>query len=370
MRQLDRNLFQAVGPSELTAYLRAHGWSLDREIGRRGALWLHRKSDVEAIVPAESDFSDYPLRVEEALNAVVKVEDRSVLSVINDVKAALSDVLRFKAPDADTGTLPFDRAVTFIDECRSILLAAACSAWEARPFYGPKKPHQASEYLDIVHMGQTERGSFVLTALSPVTGAFQASLFEEELGEPYERTVVKKLMSGLSAVGPAIRSTVNTGEYEGFQNLIEKGVSANFCDALAVMIECAPREKVEIDVTWASNLKGPESEPVRFSKPSIDILHRAAEVLRESEPLPDYELEGFVFKLARGEGEAEGQVTVIGDIDGIARRVQMLLPAKQYNLAVRAHENENYVMCVGDLKKAGRHWTMDHIRSFRMLSSS
>lgn len=367
MRQVERKLLEAVGPNELTAYLRAHGWYLQREIGKRGALWEHKPSAIEAIVPGESDLSDYSLRVEEALNALASVEKRSIFSLINDIKSALSDVLRFKAPAADGGTLPFDKAVTFIEECRTILLAAACSAWEPRPFYGPKKPHVASEYLDAVHMGQTERGSFVLTALSPVTNAYQTTLFEEELGEPFERTVVKKLMSGLAAVGPAIRSAVNTGGYDRFQFVVEQGVSANLCDALATMVECAPREQVEIGVTWASNLEAPRTEPLRFARTSVDILHKAAEVLREIEPSPDYELEGFVFKLARGEGAAEGLVTLVGDIDGITRRVQMYLPARQYNVAVRAHESENYVVCTGDLKKSGRHWTMENVRSFRTM---
>lgn len=367
MRQSDRGLFEAIGPNELTAYLRAHGWLLQREIGRRGSLWEHKPSSIEAVVPSDSDLSDYPLRVEEALNALVQVEKRSITSVINDVKATLSDVLRFKAPAADAGTLPFDKAVTFIEECRAILLASACSAWDPRPFYGPKKPHLASEYLNAVHMGQTERGSFVLTALSPVTHSYQGSLFEEELGEPFERTAVKRLMSGLAEVGPAIRSALNTGVYDRFQSAVAKGVSANFCDALATMVECAPREQVEISVTWASNLEAPHAEPMRFARASVDILHTAADVLREIEPAPDYELQGFVFKLARGEGAAEGLVTVVGDIDGITRRVQMYLPARQYNVAVRAHENENYIVCTGDLKKSGRHWTMENVRSFRTL---
>ena len=55
-----------------------------------------------------------------------------------------------------------------IEGGRSLLLAAACSVHSPQPFYPRQAFREAVEFLDTCRLGQTERGSFVATIVTPV----------------------------------------------------------------------------------------------------------------------------------------------------------------------------------------------------------
>jgi hypothetical protein len=103
----------------------------------------------------------------EVLHALAEVKRRSQLDVLQDIETTTADLARVRAPrrDPENGTLPLDKAVAFVECSRDMVLAAACAAIDKRPFFAKRK---AQQYLGRVRMGQTERGSYVLTILSPV----------------------------------------------------------------------------------------------------------------------------------------------------------------------------------------------------------
>jgi hypothetical protein len=74
-------------------------------------------------------------------------------------------------------------------------------------------------YLTNVRMGQIERGSFMLTMLSPVPPALtppQGTPTSSEAPEPYERQVVRTLIDALDALGGAAREAAARGGMEPF----------------------------------------------------------------------------------------------------------------------------------------------------------
>ena len=53
-----------------------------------------------------------------------------------------------------------------MERARDLVLAAACAAITKRAYFATRKPTKATDYLSRVRMGQTERGSYVLTIRS------------------------------------------------------------------------------------------------------------------------------------------------------------------------------------------------------------
>ena len=133
-----------------------------------------------------------------------------------------SDLIRVRAPsrEAESGSLPLEQAVAFVERSRDLVLAAACAAITKRAYFATRKPTRATEYLSRVRMGQIERGSYVLTILSPVAPALASEgelPLDLEPPEPYERQVTRTLAEGLAAMERAARQAASTSS--GFRAL-------------------------------------------------------------------------------------------------------------------------------------------------------
>ena len=147
----------------MAAYLRAKGWRQETDLDGKGSLWLLQAdgSEFDVTLPARRELGDYVLRMAEVLRAVADAEGRSQTDVMRDVQTTTADLIRVRAPsrNAENGTLPLDQAVTFVEQSRDLMLAAACAAIDKRPVFAKRKAQQAMDYLSHIRMGQSERGS-------------------------------------------------------------------------------------------------------------------------------------------------------------------------------------------------------------------
>jgi len=62
----------------------------------------------------------------------------------------------------------------------------------------------------------------------------------------------------------------------------------------------------------------------------------------------------MVVALQRDEGAASGTATAAALVDGSLRKVRVALDGEAYALAIRAHQEECRVRCLGRLVKEGR----------------
>jgi hypothetical protein len=324
-------------------------------------------------LPKRRDFADFYLRMAEVLKILAKTEARSQLDILRDVQTASADLVRLRAParDAADGNLAIDAAVSFVESARDLMLAAACAAIDKRSYFATRKAQQATDYLDRVRMGQTERGSFVLTILSPVPPTLkskQDALFSVEPPEPYERAVTRTLAQSLATVSSAAETAAAQGDMKPFIDAVQWGVSANLCEAIVKISAVSVDEGVDIAIAWSpSRLIATETlNHIRLQGDAIPLIEEAARLFRETSAIDDFELQGAVIGLARPEGAMIGRVTVAGFIEGQARKVQIELPDIEYAQAITAHEQEAIVVCTGELVKNGRSYRLQNPRQFRL----
>jgi hypothetical protein len=195
-----------LDPRQIEVYLMARGWESRRRTPMfstwtgpagtpaRGPLFL----------PLSSIPADYEDRLQEFVHelAAVQREDRDVL--ITNLRYATADLVRIRlvSPRVGPGELPIGDGADLIKGAREMMLAAACASIATRANFGPNKPRQAVEYLDQVRLGQTERGSYVVTLISDVAPPEQHALLPEDAAHfdiPFERHVTTKLLTALSA---------------------------------------------------------------------------------------------------------------------------------------------------------------------------
>ena len=377
---LAADALRALRPLEVASYLRVHGWRQEADLNGKGSVWLLPaevgREEADITLPLQRDLGDFALRMGDVLRTLRRVERRPEPEILQDLMTTSSDLIRVRAPsrEAESGSLPLEQAVVFVERARDLVLAAACAAITKRAYYATRKPMKATEYLSKVRMGQTERGSYVLTILSPVAPALAP---EGELpldlapSEPYERQVTRTLAEGLAAMEQAACDAASSGGMSGFEQAIQRGVSANLCDAVAGLSAVSPGEGLDIRIAWSRTRPVTNAVPSRviLGSDSMPLIQEAARLFRDTAPVEDVELEGFVTRLARGPQDIPGDVTLEGLVDGGLRRVTVQLAGEKYSQAVQAHEQRLRVACAGDLVKERGGFRLQNPRHFRVLAA-
>lgn len=350
----------ALRPLEVASYLRSTGWTQVQAREGRFAIWTHA-GDHEAMLPLTRDARDFALRMGDLLAALSRVEDRSQAVILSDLLVTGADVIRIRLADDDLadGSMPIEEHTRTAQKLRDLMMAAACSAIEQRPVWHTRKPDRAVDYLRGVRVGQTERGSYVLTIISrvpPMLSAEGERLFGEA-DEPYERRVTAGLAVALASVERAAESAAATGTSDQFEAAVRRGVSANLCEAIAGLSEESDaRRAIDFGFSWSRN-RPPGREQISrvvIARDRIPYVQEAARLLRERAPIEGFELEGPVVRLEREEGSPSGFATVYAVVDETPRRIRLELAEANYVLAVDAHRQGTDVRCIGRLVREGR----------------
>lgn len=367
----DVEAVRAIRPVDAALYLRSRGWKQHEVSGQRAAVWISRveNEEYEVLLPMDPELRDYALRMAELLSVLAQVEQRSQWQVFNDLLTITADVVRIRISDPELadGTLPIEEHAQIAQRARDLVLAAACAATEKRPVWHKRKPQQAMDYVRRVRIGQSERGSYIVTVISRITPLLHThteQLFETEA--PYERHVTQTLAQSLHELERAAQQAAITQEMAAFDEAVRQGVNANLCDAVVGLWGGDEiKRNLEIAFSWSPTRPvGPEVvRRVVLSSDRAPIIREAARQMREREPLAEFELSGPVVKLEREEGNPMGKVTIIGLVDDRQARVTVELPEAEYHQAVQAHDRVATIQLVGTLVRERRGFVLRNPRN-------
>jgi hypothetical protein len=369
---IDATALREITPMGLRAYAEAQGWRRVEDFGEHSTVYGLANAP-EAIIPATAAIADYAQVISDIIALFARVEDRDELQIYRDLLTADQDVIRVSAPAADDdGSVQLEAGVQLVSRAYDLLLSAACSASEPRPTYRAGSVREAAEYMNRVRLGQSERGSFTLTLLSPVPPALdppqQGSFWPEMSEEPFERRVTRRLMQGLRAAREAIEKANRGQGFSAFENAVTQGISANLCEAAANLIQRGAG--LEVSVTWAYTRSTPvKRQEQRFLPQDGEVLREAASQFRAREPQSDETLEGYIIKLSRPEDEPSGWATLRTLFANRQVSVRIDLEKDLYEKAVEANKNQSAVSLKGDLVREGRRWLLKYPREFFFLQT-
>lgn len=383
----DKEALAAVSPSALLAYARADGWTKEEPYGEHSDVYS-REGAPEIILPRTQHLGDYASVVSRLIEIFADVAGTDVLSLYRILMTVDRDVVRVRAvTEGGDGTVSLSAGVKLITGARDLVLAAARSLREPRPTYRGAPYLETREYLRQIQLGQTEQGSFVVTLIGPVVPSPDWVVPSPDWGEsalravaddrPVARRMTLRLTEALTAARTAVDNAVDGGnntvfgeDNDTFLNAVHRGVSANLCDALAMLIE--PFREIDVALSWARTQPMKNAgESVRFSTSDAPVLHEAARRFRGQRPKqkpvtkPDIFLAGYVGRLQRGGPESGGNVTVI-DKDG--RSVYAALNQRDYERAAQALVSGAQVVMNGDLDGSGSKWRLRNPRIVKIIS--
>ena len=363
----DRDALQAVSPAALSAYARTAGWTKIESYGEHSDVYAAERMP-EVILPRTQRLGDYARIVSQLIEIFAKIAERDELSLYRDLVTADRDVVRVRVTESDDGSLTVDHAVDLVGGSRDMLLAAACSLREPQPLYRAGANREASELLSRVRLGQTEQGSFVVTLLTPIVPSSIPTLFEDpdDQGAPIQRRMTRRLAEALAAAREATEDAV-AGDQTAFADSVDKGVSANLCEALVKLIGSYPT--LDISIVWARTrpMESP-SVVVQFGDADSAVLSEAARLFRDREPRPDATLFGFVQRLERDETAVDGSINLRTSIDGRNHSVAAVLRRSDYDAAIQAHSRRAPVILEGDLERIGQRWRLLNPRIVGVIS--
>jgi hypothetical protein len=382
--RLPRDQIAALRFEDVQLYLSSHGWQVDAAASSPGVSVYRfpQEPDAEVLLPLRRDWPDYSHRMADAVLTIAAVEQRSFGEVLNDLSSTPGDVLRLRvqAPDAALGTLPLEEGLRLLQGGRDMLLAAACSAHQPQAYFPRQSFAPALEFLQGCRIGQTERGSYVATIIAPVPPDLTPSLFSQmgdefQLAtEPYQRRVTLLWMASLQVIHGAIHSGTPEKILEG----VSGGVSANLCDALALMSPTSSQGSVEIRMNWSRNRpRVPASLPqqVSFAQGEFAIIREAGRRLREGLEPRRERIEGVIVSLHAESNlfaPFEGRVVVRTEVDGRPTRVRFALGQADYAHACDAHRDQRRVAVTGVLHRNATSKMVELLRpqNFQVLSAS
>ena len=355
----DEDALNGVSPSALSAYARAAGWKRQEPYGDHSDVYV-REEAPEIVIPRTDRLGDYADVVSRLIEIFAEAAEADALSLYRDLVTADRDVVRVSAaPEGADGSATLNDGVSLITGAHDMVLAAARSLREPGPLYRARPNREARDYMRQVRLGQTEQGSYVVTLLTPVVPPpiRQAASFDSAADDPpVERRVTRRLIEALTAAREATERT-SAGAADAFPKAVERGASANLCDAVATLIE--PFGGIDVGVTWARTYPVETArETVRFGASDAPILREAARRFREWEPKPDVSLIGRIQRLKRDDRETDGTVTLRTYVEGRVVSVTAALDQPNYDRAIQAHGSGAVVVMTGDLERFRSRWRL------------
>ena len=371
MIEITKDALDNLQPVLAAAYLRAHRWTEHADGDATLSLWTldTAAGPFEVLLPRTRELRDYALRLAQALQTLEVAEDRPMEAIVEDIVTSATDVIRIRvaSPDRPDGSIALNDGLLLCESARNMLMAAACAAVEPQVYYTPNKPARARAYLGQVGLGQTERGSFIITLLSPLdlaSEALQPRLFSDE-PNGFGRRVTTTLTDALQSLLDWAERQKLPRDSDNLEQVTKRGVSANLCEALVEMNKSGQDTGLEINLAWSAVDTRP-NVPSTFVVPArtIPAIQELGKYLK-SLARPNYKLEGQIKELRRlDDASGGGQVGIEAAIDGVKRKILVRLSGADYDKAADAHAHRAIVSCVGELVRTGRSYELQGARDF------
>ena len=276
----DRDALLAVSPSALSAYARTAGWSRQEPYRVHSDVYVGEDRP-EIIVPRTDHLGDYASVVATLIETFASISGRDELAVYRSLVTSDRDVVCVRAGESDDGGVTLNAGADLVVGVREMLLWTACSLRHPRAVYREGGSQEAVALLSRLRLGQTDRGGFAVTVLTPVVPVPRPGLRPDADGwnAPIERRMTRRVVEAVTAVRHLADRTA-AGDAGALGETVADGVSANLCEALVGLIE--PFPALDVGVSWARTR--PLAEPatvVRFGRTDAAPLRKAARSLRD-----------------------------------------------------------------------------------------
>lgn len=366
-------------PVDLVSYLRTHGW-LSSPPGPGGTLWV--KGEARIGVPHELD----DVLIGAVLDRLARAEQRDVKATTDAVRYVRFDVTHLRAVNdyRIIDKIPLETATKLISSARMMLRATATTARWERAQIGGSYSRVGDEVIREAFMGHTERGSFIIPVLVPIPepeppDPDQPTLYDGQAEpvlhnaapEPFERRVVRTFAQSMQAVHDLVVEPGRMPNADYMHELVYRGVSREFCTALATVLDESAIGEFETTVDWAPVVPAPDTMPrqVSISAEAVDLVRSVAERLRQQRAPSKQMFSGTIVQFRHeNHDDPFGEIAVSTMRRGRPSEVRVRLPIETYRNAWEWHNAGRAVLVEGLIRRSpGKSGLVDDPTRFQPL---
>jgi hypothetical protein len=349
----DSALLGTIRPRNVEAYLQSAGWRMTFTDPGVVSIWTLSgiPDDYEVRLPLDFDASGYAQRVKEILQELEAAEGRSQLRVFLDVQDWNCDAIRFgyrSRPDLDYPALA--TSIETLENAREILTALACSVTDPQPWFGKRRPKEATEYAASLEVSPFEEPLSVR-----ILGRMEPSLFgaDEDDFVPLTRRVSLKLRDAFQYLETLVNGSARNTDDDWLASSLQYGLSANVTESLASLLRLPPAfgSGVEVSLRLAAvrSFSGQALSVWHLRRSQLQALVEIADRLKTFAAGPDEQL---LFLVAEVRVNKRARtITGIALVGDEARRIEMAVDDELIRIAELAKSRNNAVKCFGRLRR-------------------
>jgi len=348
----------------VTAMLRHFDWSPTSKATGRYEIWtLPDKDSGEVLVPLDPAKGDFAELVQRALRQLLvrygMEAERVQALLLLSASADLDSTQWKKQTSVNAGLISWVEGEAIYQAARESLASAARAVHAKKAQHGNAGSYLVQRFLEQTLMGQTEVGSFIVTAHIPASARFHVSQKSENRSKDdfrnsdqvSGRTILDTFVTAVSAVREALDQYRQSPRIEPFKELVAEGVSHELLRSLATLskggdaaisVEHADRSAVRREIV--------------FDSVESAVLDRVAADFAQKPPPESVVLTGEVSLLDNSTAVPIHLVRLDVMAGSKVKRARVRLTPEQYDLAVTAHANLKWLRASGTLEKDGRDW--------------
>lgn len=358
----------------LTLYLGSHGWTSPRDPGPAGRLWDHQASSLSVAVPEVLQEGSLDWRSITA--RLAEVERVTVEQVVADVAMMSTDVANLRAANdlVITDTIPYEAGTAMMQSAWRMFRACATTSMKPRAQIRTNYNSRADKIASTARMAHTQRGSFIIPLLLPVSEPppIDIGLVNTAPPEPVERRVMRTFAEALTKVHELVVTPEREPTTADTLDLMFAGVSAEFATALVKVLSEESVAEFGAKFRWAP-IAGPQPEDLVGVSIPADAAPRVAAVadrLRRVPAEPSVEvLTGPIVAVAR-DNEQGGTVTIDTFRRSRATHVSVrVTDGERFNSALDWMKRRTTVALEGRITRQGSALASDRANGIEPLSA-
>jgi len=331
----------------------------------------------EILLPTDPRKADYQQLLRRAYRTLAYEHGAEIDRAANSIslqRRSLLDVTRWsKETSLATGMIQWDAGQALHVVARTSLAVAAKATHKPRRYYGNSSAYISKKFIDATLMGQTEPGSYIVTAYSPSGERFFVSRSNEEASASklvdVESKTGAEIIDKLDDIVRSVRGKLD--EYRSdprttiFEEIAVTGFSYEIAHALAALSENGDGV---VRITRANARTGNEiSNDYEFTSTESPVLERVSESLRQTAEPEAVTLVGEVTLLEHISNVDTHTVRLHVANQARLRTVRMNLTSDQYQAALEAHRSDSPLQVRGMVERQGKYNWLRDPEQVRML---
>lgn len=345
---------------QLRSYLRFNGWT-ELPPGPVGSLWVNHGMRIG--VPSNDDHD----LIRAAIERLAIAEQKKTKEVANSVRFFFYDATYLRAVNdyRIVDAIPLSTASKIISSARTMLRATATTARWERAQIGTNFSKVGDEVIKEALMGHTERGSYVIPVLvplpePPIQDVHQPTLdhdapeFHRAPPEPFQRRVTRTFAQSMQAVHEIVVEPAVEPRTDQIHELVYRGVSREFCVALAGILSDTAVAEFQAMVDWTPTVAPPTTMPrrVSISANAVDLVQGVADKLRQQRVDPKQVFSGTIVQLRHeNQDDPYGEIAISTVRRGRPSEIHVRLPLDQYSQAWEWHYAGRAVLIEGVIRR-------------------